>query len=79
MSRDRSAATAPPPQDDAPGEQPRTMLVVGDVLKIVPFSRSTLYRLERARRFPRSHPLGHKIRFWYADEITAWQRSLGTK
>lgn len=61
--------------------EPRKMLTIDEVLSIVPVTRKTIYVMQRDGRFPRSHPLfpgskGRQRRFWYADEIRAWQNSL---
>lgn len=61
---------------DASPEQLREMLDIDQVLAIVPLSRSTLFRMERARAFPKSYYPSPNRRFWYADEIAAWQRAL---
>jgi predicted DNA-binding transcriptional regulator AlpA len=51
------------------------MLNVGQVLAIVPVSRTTLWRLESQKKFPPGHMvLGTKL--WFADEIAAWQDGL---
>lgn len=40
----------------------------------VNLSRSEIYRLMSLGRFPRSVPLGERVRAWDADEIEAWVR-----
>ena len=63
--------------DGAPERsEPRRMLNEKQVLAIVPISRTTLYRMEKADRFPRSTYISPNRRIWYADEITAWQRAV---
>jgi predicted DNA-binding transcriptional regulator AlpA len=59
----------------APAElQPRTMLTEKQVLAILPFARSTLWRMEKDGRFPKgSYPLKTRRKFWFADEVAAWQ------
>jgi prophage regulatory protein len=57
-------------------DEPRRMLTVAQVLEIVPVRRTTLFRMERDGRFPASHYVSPNRRFWYADEIAAWQDSL---
>jgi prophage regulatory protein len=66
--------------DDDIGD-PRKMLTIEEVLNIVPVSEKTIYRMQKAGTFPRSHPMfpgskGPMRRFWYADEIRAWQEAL---
>jgi prophage regulatory protein len=52
---------------------PRRMLSEKQVLEIVPVGRTTLYRMEKAGRFPRSTYISPNRRIWYEDEITRWQ------
>jgi prophage regulatory protein len=56
--------------------EPRRMLNEDKVLEIVPVSRTTLYRMEKAGRFPRSTYISPNRRIWYADEIIAWQNAV---
>jgi prophage regulatory protein len=55
---------------------PRVMLNEAQVLQIIPVSRSTLWRLERKGAFPRSTYVSPNRRFWFADQIADWQRSV---
>lgn len=55
------------------GPRPRRMLSEKQVLEIVPVGRSTLWRMERAGRFPRSTYISPNRRVWFEDEIVAWQ------
>jgi predicted DNA-binding transcriptional regulator AlpA len=55
---------------------PRRMLSEKQVLEIVPVGRTTLYRMEKAGRFPRSTYLSPNRRIWFADEIAAWQNAV---
>jgi predicted DNA-binding transcriptional regulator AlpA len=57
--------------------EPRKMLTEDEVLEIVPVSRSTLWRMERAGTFPRSVYISKNRRVWFADEICAWQNGVG--
>ena len=51
---------------------PKILLRCRQVQERVNLSRSELYRLMGAGRFPRSVPLGERARAWDADEIEAW-------
>jgi predicted DNA-binding transcriptional regulator AlpA len=62
MSEQRSAA--------------RRMLDVEAVLGLIPFGRTTLFRMERDGRFPPSHYASPNRRFWFEDEVIAWQDAL---
>lgn len=57
--------------------RPRRMLDEKAVLEIVPVGRSTLWRMEKAGRFPRSTYVSLNRRVWFEDEIVAWQNALG--
>jgi predicted DNA-binding transcriptional regulator AlpA len=64
-------------EDGAPAMTgPRRMLNEKQVLEIVPISRTTLYRLERAGKFPKSVYLSPNRRAWFLDTIVAWQKTI---
>ena len=56
--------------------RPRRMLNEKQVLDIVPLSRTSIYRLEKAGRFPKSTYISPNRRVWYEDEVIAWQRAV---
>jgi prophage regulatory protein len=56
--------------------EPRRMLSEKQVLEIVPVGRTTLYRMEKAGRFPRSTYISPNRRVWFEDEIIAWQNTV---
>jgi prophage regulatory protein len=54
----------------------RKMLTAEEVLECVPFSRTTLFRLERDGLFPLGvAPAPHR-KLWFEDEVIAWQKDL---
>jgi prophage regulatory protein len=53
--------------------EPRRMLNEKQVLEVVPVGRTTLYRMEKAGRFPKSTYISPNRRVWFADEIIRWQ------
>ena len=55
---------------------PRRMLTIEKVLDIVPVSRTTLYRMVEAKKFPPSMRITAQVRVWYGDEIVEWQKTL---
>jgi len=55
---------------------PRRMLSEKQVLAIVPVGRSTLWRMEKAGRFPKSTYISPNRRVWFEDEIIAWQKAV---
>jgi prophage regulatory protein len=64
-------------EDTAPDKSgPRRMLNEKQVLEIVPVGRTTLYRMEKTGRFPRSTYISPNRRIWFADEIAAWQDAV---
>ena len=56
--------------------RPRRMLSEKQVLEIVPVGRTTLYRMEKAGKFPRSTYISPNRRVWFEDEIVAWQNAV---
>lgn len=63
-------------QIDLEPRQPRRMLTLAQVLEIVPVGRTTLFKMERKGTFPASHYASANRRFWFADEVAAWQETL---
>ena len=61
---------------DAGRPAARRMLNEKQVLEIIPVSRTTLYRMEKAGRFPRCTYISPNRRVWYEDEIVAWQNAV---
>ena len=55
---------------------PRRMLNEAQVLQIIPVGRTTLYRMEKAGRFPKSTYISPNRRVWFEDEIIAWQNAV---
>ena len=55
---------------------PRRMLTEEQVLEIIPVSRSTLWRMERTGKFPRSTYISKNRRVWFEDEICDWQHAV---
>ena len=55
---------------------PRRMLNEKQVLEIVPVGRTTLYRMQRVGRFPKSTYISPNRRVWFEDEIIAWQNAV---
>ena len=66
---------------DGPHDEPelRPMLTERMVLDLVPISRTTLYRLERAGKFPRSVYVSPNRRFWFRDQVIAWQAAINER
>jgi prophage regulatory protein len=64
-------------EDGAPDKsRPRRMLNEKQVLDVVPLSRTSIYRLEKAGKFPRSTYISANRRVWFEDEIIAWQNAV---
>ncbi|SDJ58453.1 transcriptional regulator, AlpA family [Bradyrhizobium sp. Rc2d] len=64
-------------EDVAPANsRPRRMLNERQVLEIIPVGRTTLYRMEKSGRFPKSTYISPNRRVWFEDEIIAWQNAV---
>jgi prophage regulatory protein len=58
------------------GDVLRPMLGMKQVLKIVPVSRTTLFRMTEMGKFPSSRSLSGGRIAWFEDEVRAWQEAL---
>jgi prophage regulatory protein len=58
------------------GTAPRRMLSEIQVLQIVPVSRTTLFRMIKAGKFPKPTYISPNRRVWFEDEIVAWQNAV---
>jgi len=74
MNQSESSALVAEPERDP--DTPRAMLSIVEVMKLLSMGRTTIYRLERNGKFPKSRYLTKRRRLYYADEIAQWQRSL---
>lgn len=79
--RDLMATTAIQEQGETqagatPDDKPRRMLNQEQVLQIVPVSRTTLWAMEKAGRFPKSTYISPNRRVWFEDEVVRWQREI---
>lgn len=54
------------------GDRPTAILRCKEVLRMVRFSRATLYRLMAKREFPQQHNLSPGTVGWSAAEVNAW-------
>jgi predicted DNA-binding transcriptional regulator AlpA len=77
----RPAKSPGPPVDDANASvaieaRPRRMLSEKQVLGIVPVGRSTLWRMEKAGKFPKATHIATNRRIWFEDQVIAWQNGL---
>jgi len=52
------------------------MLNEEQVLADIPVSRTTLYRMEKAGRFPKSTYISPNRKVWFEDQIVAWQNTV---
>jgi predicted DNA-binding transcriptional regulator AlpA len=69
-------AAKPAEAEDGAQSELRPMLNEAQVLQLVPISRTTLYRLEKAGKFPKSIHISPNRRCWFLDTIVAWQRAI---
>jgi prophage regulatory protein len=51
------------------------VLRVPEVMKLAGLSRATIYRLERAGRFPKRMQISDNVVGWYEREVLAWRSS----
>ena len=56
-------------------ETPRRLVRKSEVLRLIPYSHTTLWRLERAGKFPQRVRLGVQAIAWYEDEVAEWINS----
>jgi prophage regulatory protein len=54
----------------------RQMLTEVEVLKIVPFGRTTMHGMIKKGLFPRGTYASPNSRFWFLDQILRWQDAL---
>ena len=57
-------------------EEVRDMLTAEQVLKRIPISRTTLFRLERDKLFPQGRAITPHRKLWFKDEVAVWQKDL---
>jgi predicted DNA-binding transcriptional regulator AlpA len=57
----------------------RQMVSIKEVLKRIPVSRVTLYRMVKEKRFPQSHEISPMRIGFFLDEVIAWQDELKKK
>lgn len=62
------------PRHPLPGPMRRRMLSLKEVLRVVPFSRASLYRKEAEKTFPARVRIGLRRVYWYEDEVFDWLR-----
>lgn len=67
-------------QDGPPDKfRPRRMLNEAQILAVVPISRSTLFRMMKAGRFPKATYISPNRRCWFESEVVTWQQALGER
>lgn len=80
MTNSQTETALPRPQfvkEDAADESGlRRMLSIEQVVAVVPYSAVTLWRMEKAGRFPRGSFISPNKKIWFEDEIIAWQREV---
>jgi predicted DNA-binding transcriptional regulator AlpA len=52
------------------------MLTEQQILKIIPVSRTTLFRMMKAGKFPKGVFVSANRRLWLSSEITNWQLTI---
>ncbi|WP_187387961.1 AlpA family transcriptional regulator [Bradyrhizobium sp.] len=64
------------PQEHDSNNGLRQMISIKEVLKIVPVSRSTLFRKVKVGTFPKSYAIAPMRVGFFLDEVIEWQRSI---
>ena len=52
---------------------------INELIKIIPFSASTIWRKAKKGTFPKPYKLSEQITGWKCDEIRAWMASTEAK
>ena len=60
---------------ESPPRTPPAFLRQSDVLRLVPFSAATLWRVVRAGTFPAPVRLAPRVTAWRAEDIHEWMKS----
>jgi prophage regulatory protein len=68
--------TGAPETGDVIEIRARRMLNEKQILAIVPLGRSTLLRMEREGKFPKSTYISPNRRIWFEDQIVGWQNAV---
>jgi predicted DNA-binding transcriptional regulator AlpA len=54
----------------------REMLTLTQVLSMIPFDRTFLFRMENDGLCPQGHFVSARKKLWFRDEVSRWQRDL---
>jgi prophage regulatory protein len=57
-------------------DQLRQMLTEDEVLALLRISRTSLYRLEKAGKFPRGVYIAPNTKRWFRDQVIGWQAAI---
>jgi prophage regulatory protein len=77
LPRDAAPPLQPDGDEHAPAEpRVRQMLNERQLLGKVPFSRTTLWRMEKKGEFPKGRYISANRKIWFEDEVVAWQNAL---
>jgi len=64
-------------EDRAPDKSgPRVMLNIEQVLRVVPVSPVTLWRMEKKGSFPKGTYISPNRKVWFEDQIVKWQAAV---
>ncbi len=71
-------------QSTTPKQQPATLpesgyIRVNDLIKIIPFSASTVWRKAKKGSFPTPIKLSEQITAWRVEDVRAWMASTEAK
>lgn len=72
-----SAPSSPSPSHSSPVLPSMGFLRQAQVLKIIPISKSTLWRRVQARAFPEPVKLSERVTVWRVEDIRQWIDAQG--
>ena len=59
-------------QHEKSGTNEHQLLTLDQIMELIPVSRATLHRMEKAGRFPAAKQIGPHRRAWRARDVYAW-------
>jgi prophage regulatory protein len=69
------AVTHEPRQQQRP-KPTRRVIEIDEVLSMVPLSKASVYRMQKAGTFPKSRAIGANRSAWFVDDIESWLEAL---
>ena len=57
-------------------EEVREMITAEQVMARISVTRASLHRMEKDGHFPKGHLISPHKKFWFKDEVVAWQKKF---